>query len=676
MTQLMLSLLLLTVVGFSMVGIHDSFAADYSIEDDEDCGASGGFPGSWNGDDGVCELDNDFVLTSDDILEVTEVTLVIPNSISLENNGSMFVDEAGLSVDGTLNNSAEMEFATVEFNISGDLINSGTINISDSSFEVSTTGTVENLADGVIMNQDTPIGISGELNNYGELQNFGGYNVGLNGELTNFGTINTEDDREFTISGYMNNAESGNFIQSQGIFTNKGLVENYASDSFGGQFYLSSSNPFVTTKVNVEGTLRILQNSEFLNEAEIKLKNPGKIEIFGTLQNDGILQNGQITPTPELCGKIIGNTVSGTPPVDKCPIKSITISSPATNSKHGNVVPVTFTGTAIDVNAYGNEVPVTSSIIWTKTPLPQLTNQNGGSVSNQITTLGVNTIRATVTDSGGNTKFTTITINIFNDVDGDGYLAAPNGNDCDDNNSAINPGATEIFGDAIDNNCDGVVDNGFTDGDSDGYVEETLNVLPGFTDCDDNNSAINPGATEVFDGIDNNCDGVVDEGFTDFDMDGYATTTAGPQAIDCDDNNSAINPGATEVFDGIDNNCDGVVDEGFTDFDMDGYATTTAGPQAIDCDDNNSAINPGATEIFGDAIDNNCDGVVDNGFTDGDSDGYVEETLNVLPGFTDCDDNNSAINPGATEIFGDAIDNNCDGVVDNGFTDGDSDGYV
>ncbi|QQS64300.1 MAG: putative metal-binding motif-containing protein [Chitinophagaceae bacterium] len=88
-------------------------------------------------------------------------------------------------------------------------------------------------------------------------------------------------------------------------------------------------------------------------------------------------------------------------------------------------------------------------------------------------------------------------------------------------------------------------------------------------DCDDSNPAINPGATEVCDGLDNNCDGQIDEGvkttfYADADGDGYGnaanTTMACTAPIgfvtnsgDCDDINPAINPGATEVCDGLDN---------------------------------------------------------------------------------------------------------------------------
>jgi hypothetical protein len=322
----------------------------------------------------------------------------------------------------------------------------------------------------------------------------------------------------------------------------------------------------------------------------------------------------------------------------------------------------------------------------------------------------------------------------------DGYVA--NDQDCNDTNSAINPGATELF-DSIDNNCNGVIDEGFTpvtwylDNDADTYgdagtttdaVLQPAGYVADSSDCNDNNSAINPAAAEIWDGADNNCNGQIDEGFSpttwylDSDSDSFGDSTqttlditqpAGyvANSSDCNDSDASINPGATEVWDSIDNNCDGEVDEGFTpvtwfeDSDGDNYGTpssTTVDVEkpdgfvanSLDCNDADAAINPGATEVW-DSIDNNCDGVVDEGFTpvtwyeDSDADSFgnpAVSTVDVVQpaGYVtdnqDCDDTAAAINPAAAELW-DSIDNNCNGEIDEGFTpvtyylDSDADNY-
>ena len=110
-----------------------------------------------------------------------------------------------------------------------------------------------------------------------------------------------------------------------------------------------------------------------------------------------------------------------------------------------------------------------------------------------------------------------------------------------------------------------------TDADGDGF--------PSTVDCDDSNPAIHPGAIEICNGVDDNCDGNIDEGF-DQDGDGY-TSCAG----DCNNVNPAIHPGAVEICNGIDDNCNGLVDEGgFPDTDGDGV------PDCIDPDDDNDGV--------------------------------------------------------------------------------------
>ena len=294
------------------------------------------------------------------------------------------------------------------------------------------------------------------------------------------------------------------------------------------------------------------------------------------------------------------------------------------------------------------------------------------------------------------------------DFDGDGYT--PDEGDCDDNNPLIHQGATELIN-GIDDNCDGQLSPDEKDYDGDGYILGTFNVstwqgssdIIGGNDCNDEDESINPSAEELINGIDDNCDGLLDPDEMDNDGDGYIsgiidnyTGWLGSQTIvgdgDCDDNNSAINPGAPELINGIDDNCDGHLDNLEIDNDGDGYILGTfsdtewLGSASViggnDCYDNNSNIYPGAPELIN-GIDDNCDGILDPNEIDNDGDGFIEGPVNsggwqgnYYPEEGDCDDNDSSIHPFAYDIPDDGIDQNCDGFdTKTWYKDEDSDGY-
>jgi hypothetical protein len=357
-------------------------------------------------------------------------------------------------------------------------------------------------------------------------------------------------------------------------------------------------------------------------------------------------------------------------------------------------------------------------------------------------------------------------IDSWTDADADGYgdpllstagCSVPEGSvedgtDCNDAFAAINPGAAEECN-GIDENCDGTVDDGlpiidsWTDADGDGYGDSALSTancsVPAGSvevdgDCDDADPAINPGATEMCDLVDNNCDGNIDEStaadastwYADADGDTFGDAAAAMASCsmpagyvaddtDCDDTDGAVNPAGTESCNGVDDDCNGFTDEPgavgettwYADTDRDGYGDAADSQDACDqpaifvadntdCDDTNADVNPGAAEICDTAdVDENCNGLSEEAgaigerafYGDADGDRYGDPDSSVtacsapagyLANSTDCDDSDADVNPGATEVCN-GIDDDCDGDADEAgavgegtwYDDADGDGY-
>jgi streptogramin lyase len=307
---------------------------------------------------------------------------------------------------------------------------------------------------------------------------------------------------------------------------------------------------------------------------------------------------------------------------------------------------------------------------------------------------------------------------------------APTSGDCDDDDAFVFPGAGELCDD-VDNNCDGRTDETsdrvaqYVDGDGDGFGERgsapiyACERVEGRSlndrDCDDLEGTIFPGASEVCDGIDNDCDGNTDDGLAltiywpDTDDDGFGDEEATPRNAcapvegfidngdDCDDEDETINPDGEEVCDLQDNDCDGVSDEDtgllltYPDEDGDGFGNNavrasyacTLVPGYVtnntDCDDGDLMIAPGTAELC-DGIDNDCDGDTDEFagdrvrfYADLDGDGFggnVSTLACAAPasytsGTGDCDDRRNTVYPAAEELC-DGLDNNCDLEIDEG----------
>jgi len=331
---------------------------------------------------------------------------------------------------------------------------------------------------------------------------------------------------------------------------------------------------------------------------------------------------------------------------------------------------------------------------------------------------------------------------LLTDADGDGHTSDV---DCDDADETVNPDASEVC-DGVDNNCDGEIDEDvaglyYVDSDGDGYGDEgtvraACEPVEGRItvggDCNDNDADISPVADELCNEVDDNCDGIVDGPdpldpyvfYQDADGDGFGTPEVTIEACsvpagyvsndrDCFDFDEEISPFAFEFCDGRDTDCNGVADDSYSldadiwyvDEDGDEFGdpamyVTSCEPVSGhvmndgDCDDTDALTHAEAEEVCNHR-DDDCDGVVDNGFElslsyrDSDGDGHGDVSMPVLSctpvaGYVaagdDCDDGEYWAHPGLVELC-DSIDNDCDGIIDEElvFTDfvpdADGDGY-
>ncbi|MFC1611993.1 M14 family zinc carboxypeptidase, partial [Myxococcota bacterium] len=251
-----------------------------------------------------------------------------------------------------------------------------------------------------------------------------------------------------------------------------------------------------------------------------------------------------------------------------------------------------------------------------------MANENNGDFDPWTPSLGTHTLTATpfsqadgVGSAGAQLTISFEVVADCTDTDSDGYGSPASVGclhdelDCDDEDAAVNPGASEVCDiDNIDEDCDGVVDDAddsatgktlfYADGDSDGFgwgsgelhCDPPIGWVENDEDCDDSDAGTNPDASETCNENDDDCDGETDE---DFDLQSTAEH--------CGTCNHACT--STQHCTG------GTCVSPCPDDDGDGHANADCG--GTDCDDNDALISPDAAEICHDQVDNDCNGLSD-----------------------------------------------------------------
>lgn len=271
------------------------------------------------------------------------------------------------------------------------------------------------------------------------------------------------------------------------------------------------------------------------------------------------------------------------------------------------------------------------------------------------------------------------------------------GEDCDDTDASVNPGATETCATSSDDNCDSSDDDTApdatswypdTDGDlfgAEGAVQMRCTAPAGYiadgTDCDDGNASINPGATETCNGWDDDCDDLID---ADDGLECTVDTGDTDTPIDTGDSGDTAKPDTGDTGTPIDTG------DSDTSIPVDTGEPIDTGDTSVPADTGDTIFETGiidtgtgcvpTTEVC-DGSDNDCDGDIDNDpadgsawYADADGDGYGDgdvstNACSAPAGYVadndDCDDTDAAVNPAGTELDT-VLDEDCD---DNPFQD-------
>ena len=289
---------------------------------------------------------------------------------------------------------------------------------------------------------------------------------------------------------------------------------------------------------------------------------------------------------------------------------------------------ITLIGGASDPNQPAEQLVAT----WTVEPelggsATEIATGNPTATGTVLTTweeppLGSHRLRLRITDAEGQEAEAQVVINVEDpnagDADQDEWTIAQG--DCDDNDPSVNPSVDELCN-GIDDDCNGDIDD--KDADGDNHVDldcvDNDSSMPA-DDCDDLDPTTFMGAPEQADGADNDCDGRIDNGLSNFDNDGdcacSATTCIGsvnPKCLsfdigDCDDNDPDLHPYDDDAdgYSTCDGDCDDL-DPALNLDDIDGDTDTTC---ATDCDDNNPLLN--GLDVDNDTF-SSCDGDCNDG---------------------------------------------------------------
>ncbi len=555
-----------------------------------------------------------------------------------------------------------------------------------------------------------------------------------------------DPDRKMTETNEFNNEATRSFVVGK------------AADLYFQVFTLSNSFPLIGEQITINA--RIGNRGALASESDLQFfyLNDNNDTVF--IDSKHISVNGRDSITVSIPWSVLDNSTTLIGRLTNFNILQIRYDDKEATAFLDNI------GVALtskDACYGGADGSLTASMLGGNAPFA-FNWSNGKSGNIMLAPPG--TYMVTVVDAAGVARFKEGKIkgkhapSFYEDADGDGF-GNPNSiiedceqpigyvtdfTDCDDRNLNVFPGAKEVCNE-IDDNCNGEIDEGvkstfYIDEDADGFGNpdvfvEVCTIPNGYVtnnlDCNDAVYGAHPGGIEICNGIDDDCDDLVDEGllitfYRDADGDGFGNPNATTQDCtapagfvidntDCNDDpnqhGAIINPAANEICNGLDDNCNGQIDENvllpfYRDADGDGYGNPAVSKLACsapmgyvsnntDCNDLNGSIHPAETEICN-GIDDNCNGLTDDSdpeisgqsswFEDSDGDGYgnpnsIRLSCNQPGGFvidnTDCNDDNVNVYPQSTEICN-GIDDNCDGLIDENviltiFQDADGDGF-